>query len=350
MRIGLYGMPTAGKTYVLDKIDFIDVVVGSKLLREYDPDFDLRDEAGRAQDRKDVANIMKQRDHFIMDGHYAFGDEIAFTEDEGEMYDIYLYLYIDPTIIENRMSNSDKNKNFLKYDISEWQKKEIEGLREYCHKHCKDFYVIDNPPRNDSEDVESIVSFIRDIVNGFSCSKYAEHCAKEILRQCDSDYITLVDGDKTLSRIDTSKHFMDYKTHLFDGNYYTGYQTWKHSKELANYRLKDFTPEEIEYNEFVLENTNECTFIVTAGCAQIWDRIANHLGLSSFGGSQMSAETKLYIAKFLHAAGKKVFAFGDGMNDYFMLKEADEGYLITKPDGSISRSLKGKNVEGIRIV
>ena len=83
MRIGLYGMPTAGKTYVLDKIDFIDVVVGSKLLREYDPDFDLRDEAGRAQDRKDVANIMKQRDHFIMDGHYAFGDEIAFTEDEG---------------------------------------------------------------------------------------------------------------------------------------------------------------------------------------------------------------------------------------------------------------------------
>ena len=43
MRIGLYGMPTAGKTYIMDRIDFIEVLVGSKLLREYDPDFDNRD-------------------------------------------------------------------------------------------------------------------------------------------------------------------------------------------------------------------------------------------------------------------------------------------------------------------
>ncbi len=43
MRIGLYGMPTAGKTHILNKIDFIEVANGSKLLREYDPDFDIRD-------------------------------------------------------------------------------------------------------------------------------------------------------------------------------------------------------------------------------------------------------------------------------------------------------------------
>lgn len=88
MRIGLYGMPTAGKTFILDKIDFLDVIVGSKLLREYDPDFDKRDEEGREKDRKAVAELMLQRDNFIMDGHYAFGDEIAFTEEEGQMYDI----------------------------------------------------------------------------------------------------------------------------------------------------------------------------------------------------------------------------------------------------------------------
>ena len=43
MRLGLYGMPTAGKTYILDKIDFIDVIIGSKLLRSFDPYFDSRD-------------------------------------------------------------------------------------------------------------------------------------------------------------------------------------------------------------------------------------------------------------------------------------------------------------------
>ena len=33
MRIGLYGMPTAGKTYILDKVDFLEVMSGSVLLR-----------------------------------------------------------------------------------------------------------------------------------------------------------------------------------------------------------------------------------------------------------------------------------------------------------------------------
>ena len=58
MRIGLYGMPTAGKTYILDRIDFIDVIVGSRLLREYDPDFDRRDESGKEKDRREVAELL----------------------------------------------------------------------------------------------------------------------------------------------------------------------------------------------------------------------------------------------------------------------------------------------------
>ena len=134
MRIGLYGMPTAGKTHILDQLDFIEVVVGSRLLREYDPEFDSRDEAGREQDRKAVAQLMMAKETFIMDGHYAFGDEIAFTEDEGKMYDVYLYLYVSPDIIKERMAASDKNRKYLKYDIAKWQNTEIAGLRKYCQE------------------------------------------------------------------------------------------------------------------------------------------------------------------------------------------------------------------------
>ena len=64
----------------------------------------------------------------------------------------------------------------------------------------------------------------------------------------------------------------------------------------------------------------------------------------------MSAETKLYITKMLQRAGKHVIAYGDGMNDYFMLKQADEGYLLRKQDGTLSRSLKGRDTEGLNIV
>jgi hypothetical protein len=350
MRIGLYGMPTAGKTYILDKLDFIEVIVGSRLLREYDPDFDTRDEAGREKDRKDVARLMMEKETFIMDGHYAFGDEIAFTEDEGRMYEVYLYLYVSPDVLRNRMEVSEKNRKYLKYNIEEWQNKEIEGLREYCHAHDKDFYVIDNPPENISEDADSIVEFIRGIVNGYSCVAYAEKCAADIIRKSTSATVTLLDGDKTLTIEDSSGAVFNYKTHLYDGNYYTGYQAWKQDQEFKRYDFEDLIEMPVRINEKVRSALTTDSFILTSGHKRIWTFISDRLGLDFYYGTEMSAETKLYITKFLQRAGKHVIAYGDGMNDYYMLKQADEGYLVVKQDGSISRSLKGKDLEGLTIV
>ncbi len=45
-----------------------------------------------------------------------------------------------------------------------------------------------------------------------------------------------------------------------------------------------------------------------------------------------------------------MIAYGDSMGDYYMLKQADYGYLVTKPDRSVSRSLKGKDFGGIDLV
>lgn len=350
MRIGLYGMPTAGKTHILDQLDFIEVVVGSRLLREYDPEFDSRDEAGREHDRKAVAQLMMAKETFIMDGHYAFGDEIAFTEDEGKMYDVYLYLFVSPDIIKERMAASDKNRKYLKYDIAKWQNTEIAGLRKYCQDNGKDFYVLDNPPGNFFKDVSGVIEFIRGIVNGYSCAAYAKECADHILKKSKSDTIVLLDGDKTLTIEDSSGTVFGYKTHLYDGNFYTGYQVWKQNEEFKQYSFDDLTEMPVHFNETVKNAITEDTYILTSGHERIWRFIAKKLGLDFFYGTQMSAETKLFITKHLQAAGKRVVAYGDGMNDYFMLKQADEGYLIAKRDGTISRSLKGRDTEGLTIV
>lgn len=350
MRIGLYGMPTSGKTFILDKIDFIDVVVGSRLLREYDPDFDSRDEMGREKDRKAVAQLMMERDTFIMDGHYAFGDETAFTEDEGRMYDVYLYLFVSPEIIKERMLSSDKNRKYLEYDVEEWQKREMSGLREYCHKNNKDFYVVDNPPENRFEDVDSIIRFIREIVNGYSCVSFAKKCADEIIHKSRSDTILLLDGDKTLTTQDTSGAVFGYKTHLYDGNFYTGYQAWKQNEEFGRYHFEDLKEIPVPINEKVRSVLTDDSYILTSGHKRVWDYISRQLGISYYCGTEMSAETKLYITKRLQEAGKYVIAYGDGMNDYFMLKQADEGYLVTKQDGTISRSLRDRDTEGLFIV
>ena len=41
----------------------------------------------------------------------------------------------------------------------------------------------------------------------------------------------------------------------------------------------------------------------------------------------------------------KILGF-DSMNDYYMIRQADKGYLVRRADGSLSRSLKGKDLEG----
>lgn len=350
MRIGLYGMPTAGKTYILDKIDFMEVIVGSKLLRQYDPLFDQRDEAGREKDRKDVAELMMSKTEFIMDGHYAFGDEIAFTEEEGKMYEVYIYLYIDPSILRERMENSPKNQKYMKYDIESWQMKEIQGLREYCHKNNKDFYVVDNAPTNNNADANIVIEFIQSIRQGYSCYSLAKKISNSILKSAKEKDIYLFDGDKTLTIQDSSGAVLGYKTHLYDNNFYTGYHSWMQDKEFKNYKCPELKELPVEINEKILSKTRNQSFILTSGHKDIWQFISNQLEIPYFCGMAMSAETKYFITKILQENGKYVIAYGDGMNDYYMLKQADEGYLVTKPDGKISRSLKNVDLGGISIV
>ncbi len=350
MRIGLYGMPTAGKSYIMNKIDFMPKLYGSSLLREICPGFETASEYDRILARRRLAENLADRDTFIMDGHYAFGNQVVFTESDGLLYDVFIYLYISPDKLIDRMKVSERNCKYLKYDISEWQKREVESLREYCHVNEKDFYVLDKPPGNVFNEVLEVIDFIKAVSEGYSCAAFAKDIAKDILEKSSSDTVILMDGDKTLTIEDTSNKVFGYQTHLYDGNFYTGFQSWKQGKEFANYYFDDIKHMPVALNEKVYKEIGPDTYILTSGHERIWEFISKELNIPFYYGSEMSAETKLYITKFLQKSGKKVVAYGDGMNDYYMLKQADKGYLVTKKDSSISRSLNGRNLEGLNLV
>ena len=355
MRIGLYGLPTAGKSYILNSVRSLDVLSGSSLLRETAPDFPSLSEGEKDAVRKKLASTLMRKDHFIMDGHFAFGEDIVFTEADGQLYDVFLYLHVRPDILESRISNSARNKKYLKYDLDRWQNMEIEQLRRYCHEYDKDFYVLDNPGQGYFSDINIILQFIESIAKGFSCKKAAERCAGEILKKVSGDTVILLDGDKTLT-LEDSSGLMGYTTHLFDGNFYTGFQSWRNNNEMRDFLSSLNTPYRaveksgIHYNTKIIDKVKQNSFILTSGYYGIWEQISKKLDIPFFNGDDMSAETKFFIAKILREHGKRVAAYGDGMNDYFMLREADEGYLVLKQDGSISRSLKGKGLEGITLV
>lgn len=355
MRIGLYGLPTAGKTFILDAVRNFEVLAGSSLLKVLAPDFQSLTVEEKTYVRKQLATQLRTKDDFIMDGHYSFGDEVVFTDEDGELYDAFLYLYVDPAILKKRMEDSVRNRKYLSFDVEKWQMFELESLRQYCHKHNKDFYVLDNPGIGYFPDVSVVLEFIDSLAAGYSCVSYARKCAENILGNTEAKTVCLADGDKTLT-IEDSSGVLGYKTHIFDGNFYTGFQAWRHSREMTDFlRFIDWTCQPFEklgvhFNHSVIERIKMPCFILTAGHYGIWKEIANELKLQMYCGEQMSAETKYFIAKFLQEKGIKIVAYGDSMNDYYMLRQADEGYLIAKADGTISRSLKHMNTEGITIV
>lgn len=349
MRLGLYGLPAAGKTYILDRIKRIKVLHGSDMLFDINKDFYHMDEKCKKAVRKELANTLIKEDNFIMDGHYSFGDNVVFTKEDGRLYDAFLYLYIEPEVLKLRMEKSSKNGKYLKFDIKKWQNNEIEKLREYCHEHDKDFYVIDNQDLGYFDDIDTVLKFIYAVSDGFSCVNFAKEVANDILSMSDFTDITLTDGDRTLIREDSSS-LIGYKTHIFDGNFYTGFQSFAHHENMMKYinASKKTEIPDITYNEFVLKYMDN-GFILTSGQPDIWKNISEKIKRPVFFGNQMSADTKFFITKFLQK-NKKVRAFGDSMNDYFMLKRADEAFLTAKPTGELSSSLKNRDLEGIHIV
>lgn len=352
MRIGLYGLPTAGKSFILSAVRNLEVLSGSSLLKELAPNFHNLSEEGKEAVRIELALQLKDKDKFIMDGHYSFGDKIVFTDADGRLYDTFLYLYVDSDIIAARMSDSIRNNKYLQYDIKQWQMFEIESLRAYCHANNKDFYVIDNPGKGYFPDISMILEFIDSIVAGYSCVNYAKEVANKV---AGSDVISLLDGDKTFIKEDSSA-VLGYKTHIFDGNFYSGFQAWRHNRELTDYlRFIDYSVQRIEnmnltLNERVQEKVEGKSVILTTGYYGTWKQIADKYDILLFHGSQMCSDTKYFVAKFLYERGGRVIAFGDSMNDYYMLKQADTSYLVLKNDGSVSSSLSGRDLEGMVFV
>lgn len=355
MRIGLYGMPCSGKSYFLNKLkeltwNRLSVFSGSELLFEKKPEFRSLNQKEKEKIRKNLAKQLRKTDDFIMDGHHSFGEEVVFTEEDGDLYDIFCYLYVDSALLNTRMLISEKNKNYLSYDLETWQNYEISSLRTFCHENNKDFFVLDFPSEKENSDLSTPLSFIKTLEEGYSCVNFAKEQVKILLSHGIPKEVTLSDGDKTLTFVDTSKAILNFKTSIFDGNFYSGYQQWQQFQIFKSENLSKLILESIDkiiFNEEILKKCPQNTVILTSGHCKIWENLSKKVGFCCICGETMCADTKYFITKFLQEAGIKVTAFGDSMNDYFMLKQADSGYLVKKCNGTLSNSLISMDMDGI---
>lgn len=345
MRIGLYGLPCSGKNYLLDKIDFMNVKYGSRIMLENNPDFYTKSLDEKNTIRTNLAKMLKEYDNFIMDGHYCFGEEVAFTEADGNLYDVFIYLYVPSGILEERMKLSQKNQKYLKYDLDRWQSKEINSLRKYCHMNNKDFYILDGPDSNGIINREIALEFIKDIYFGFSCVEFARRIVT--LLNIENKTIHLLDGDKTFCKEDTSRKCFNYKTNIFDNNFYSGFQSWRAHKDFERFNENIIDISKLNIRERLLNI--DYKIIITSGYPKVWKSICNKTKIPLIFGKEISADTKYFITKFLKEKNI-IVAYGDSMVDYYMVKEAHKGYLFTNDEGNLSSSLRDMDLGGIEIV
>ena len=128
MKIVLYGMPCAGKSTLMNKITDAKVINGSKELRRIcGGSFSELSEEEKCQVRvRYTEYINSLEDEWIVsDGHYSFMENVVFTEADGELYDVFIYLYCAPEVLKERYAASEKNATFVDEsveDIKQWQK------------------------------------------------------------------------------------------------------------------------------------------------------------------------------------------------------------------------------------
>lgn len=352
MKLALYGMPCAGKSTIMSGLSGIRVVHGSKELQRLSQGtFSELSEEEKKKIRIAYTDYIKNLNDemIISDGHFSFLDDVVFTEEDGELYDVFLYLYCAPDVLLDRYRISEKNKKYASLSeelINQWQQFEIESLRRECHIRQKDFYVI-----SDNGNCCKIEEFLEEIKAGYSSISVAMSIVDTITKIfTDPLELYVVDGDKTLIEQDSFRECCGGKTTLFDGNFYSGYQSWLFSNEYDISKFTEGKIKDIKINEYVWEQIKTKPYIVlSSGITEIWSCIGTQKGISNIiSDVHISADTKYFVVKELQKKGYVVNAYGDSKIDIYMLREAKTGSLCIGE--RISRSLKNEKIDGLNLL
>lgn len=353
MKIALYGLPCAGKTTLMNNLSDIKIVNGSETLKSLcNGTFSELTEDEKTTVRIKYTEYLCSLNNEIIlsDGHYSFLDKVVFTEQDGDVYDVFIYLYCSAEILKKRYEISVKNEKYRDLSIvriENWQQFEIENLRRECHNRNKDFYVI----KSDEITSDVLSAFIHHINNGYSSWRLAEKLTSEICKKYPEPcHIHIVDGDKTAIIEDSFRVCNNHKTKVFDGDFYTGYQSYCFSKETENLQYDFSKLATITINNDVWNRVkNKSYIILSAGITALWDKLSSLFGFTNvFANPLISADTKYYVVKLLKRKGYTVTAYGDSKNDLYMLKEADKSFLYIGK--RISRSLHNSDLNALDFI
>lgn len=364
MKIVLYGISCAGKdtflnAFLTENSNFKHIH-GSKRLSEisnekFGADFQKLPAETQSRIRRTLVSQLRGMNNFVVDGHYCFPKdkafEVVFTNEDKNLYDVFLYLRVKPEEAYSRISVSEKNKKFRRLsieDITKWQDKEISELRDSCFAAHKEFIVLD-------EDFNLNLQFLKLYISSYPKMTAIETARRIVLQieeqGCLSKRIALFDCDRTITKEDTTIPFFEMNKgqnkllkEIFRGDVYTQYQFWRQQELYKTFSVYPDV-EQFAYNNCVLKKLESLRmegysiYGLTAGIYNIWKQINTKKGFfTNVIGNNLQTDSvgivtdfvKGYVVELLQKDGYEVFSTGDSMCDIYMLEMA--GGLIWAPE------------------
>lgn len=166
----------------------------------------------------------------------------------------------------------------------------------------------------------------------------------------------IIDGDRTLIPTDSTKFFFEhlnleytdikdiFKQHGYSFDAFYNAALYYSKIETEKYKLActesasrvNIYPEFLYFIDTIKDKVQ--LILITSGISQSWQNVINNHSLDFMhliGGNYfptdnfvIDKQAKGIIANVIKNANKKVFAFGDTMIDFEMLKAADNSYLV----------------------
>lgn len=398
--VGLYGIPGAGKTYLLSKLrlelqnENILFYEGTEVIASVCPggldNFNHLSEEVKAHLRGVAINTVRQgclekdKDAVVV-GHYMFWPESepngrsVCTPEDLKTYTHILYLSTPVQRIAEYRAKEDTRRR-LKASVEHLQKWQIaEGtqLRQLCLEHGILFMLL-NPHLLHHEKVAAVIRDFQ-IHTEIHNTNLAKARLDEIMAKKSSQIETVLflDSDKTLTTHDSGRLFWEKEhpqlrlkgsstplTDVFGSSLAYSYTAFRQATMVFEARDDpefDRTCTKVAesikmYPEFLFllheaANTPHVkAIIVTCGLRLVWTKVLELEGLSDsvdvIGGGRLkdglvvTAAVKGALVDSLHETIKAcVWAFGDSPLDIEMLKRADKAVLVTGPEHTRSNSM-----------
>ncbi|KAL2818252.1 uracil phosphoribosyltransferase-domain-containing protein [Aspergillus cavernicola] len=394
--IGLYGIPGAGKTFLLDQLkeelgqELFEYYEGSDVIQSMVPGgldaFHELAEVTKTHFRQRAIDSIKYKcaqsgKTGIVTGHFMFWSEGAeagmrvYTQNDLNTYTHVLYINTPPEVMAQRcMRDSKKDRLSLSLQhLRRWQEAEIEELRGLCRHHNILFSTV--YPNLIDKLSELILDFQRHSED-YNLSIAEQYLDEAISPEYDKlETVLFMDADKTLTAKDTGALFWGKLTQPEDednplralfssqlGYSYTAfrqamliYEETTNDSEF-NVLCEDVALQTAVYPEFVTllrlvgRYSHICPVIVTCGLRCIWEKIMIKEGLSTtvkiLGGGRI-ADKFVVTPSVKRAMATRVqsiheaytWAFGDSPLDLPMMAVANEAIVVVGEEQFRSKSM-----------